>query len=527
MRELQFQSQQSTGNQLVIDYPLLQAILDDSTEAIFLLDAETFTILDCNKQALSFFQAEKKEELVNFQCFKLYDSEPVRFSKELIMHEIHEGASYSHELAFKTLKGYVFWGKMTSRLLPVDGDNIVILRISKVIDYIKAEETLATLINRTSKVTGRHFFKELTKLLAQTFGTRYALIGKVTGAEKKQIETIQFWSGDAEAENFIFNLENSPVENVIKGYISFYPQKLTELFPKDALASSMGVESFMGCPIYNAKDQPSGVLVILDDKPMQEVPNARYLLSVLSSRAGAEFERIESEELMREKTVELAKAYEVNNKMLRILANDILNPYTLNSQLLNRTTVSPSNNQLLAKDHSLDNFVKLQNLIEWSKWQMGKLLYSPAYTSLYNIIEENIRLFQPSIDDKNLTVNISIEKDIQVWADEEMLNTILRNLISNAVKFNVINGRIDLNMKIEEKKVIFSISDTGTGFSFDGIRDIIEKRDAQNIDIYSDKSTGLGLLLSYAFVEKNEGEIKILKNNPAGSIVTVSLKIAD
>jgi signal transduction histidine kinase len=526
MRELQFQSQQSKGNQLVIDYPLLQAILDDSTEAIFLLDAESFTILDCNKKALTFFQAEKKEELVNFQCFKLYNSEPVRFSKELVMHEIHEGASFSHELAFKTLKGYVFWGKMTSRLLPMEGNNIVILRISKVIDYIKAEETLATLINRTSKVTGRQFFKELTRLLAQTFSTRYVLIGKVTGTEKNQIETVQFWSGDAEAENFIFDFKNGPVENVIKGYISFYPQKLTELFPKDTFISSMGIESFMGSPIYNAKDRPSGVLVIMDDKPMQEVPNARYLLSVLSSRTGAEFERIESEELMREKTIELAKAYEVNNKMLRILANDILDPFTLNSQLLNRTADSTSNNRLLAKDHSLDNSVKLQNLIEWSKWQIGKLIYSPACTSLHKIIKENLRLFQPLIDNMSISVNNSVKEEVQVQADEEMLNTIVRNLISNAVKFNVVNGRIDITVKITDEKVTLYISDTGAGFSFNEIKDIVEKRDTQNIDIYSDKNAGLGLLLSYAFVEKNEGEIHILKNKPAGSIVAVSLNIA-
>ncbi len=523
MRELQFQSHQSPGNHLIIDYSLLQAILDDSSEAIFILDAENFLILDCNKQAMTFFQAERKEALMNMQGFKLYEGEPVRFTKELIMREIHAGRSYTHEMAFKTLKEYVFWGKMTTRLLPMNGNSVAIMRISKVVDYIKGEEALATLINKTSKVTGRLFFKELTMLLAQTFSTRYALVGKITEKGKKQIETVQFWADNAVAENIVFNFENGPVENVMKGYISFYPQKLAELFPKDSLIAGMEIESFMGCPVYNSIGEPSGVLVVMDDQPMQEIPNARYLLSVLSSRAGAEFERLESEELMHAKNMELTKAYEVNNKMLRILANDILNPYTLNSQLLNRTADAPADNRLLAKDHSLDNFVKLQNLIEWSKWQMGKLLYSPSYASLSKIVDDNLRLFQPSFENMNLSVKKSFRENIQVWADEEMLNSIVRNLLSNAVKFNVLNGKVDITVSASENRAVLSVSDTGAGVSVDEIENLTRKVDIQNTDIYSEKSSGLGLLLSYVFTEKNGGDFNIRKNNPTGSIITVSL----
>ncbi len=311
MRKFKVYNNQLEVNELKSDDVLFHAIFDNSPEAIFLLDGQDFTIYECNNQAVKLFQANSKLDLVNLKSFNLYNSEPVEFSKEIIIKEINNGSEYKQELAFRTLKGNVFWGSISKKMLEVEGEKIIILRINKVIDYIKAAETLATLIKNTSKVTGELFLRKLTELLANTFETKYCYIAKVIDRQKTLAETAKFWSDNSEGKNFVFDYSGTPCVNVLNGYITFYPRNLQEMFPEDQFIANMGIESFIGAPIYNSSEEPMGMLVLMDDKLMEERSNSRYILSVFASRVGAELERMNAEALLREQTEELIQV----NKM--------------------------------------------------------------------------------------------------------------------------------------------------------------------------------------------------------------------
>jgi hypothetical protein len=211
---------------------------------------------------------------------------------------------HSQELPFKSLKGNIFWGKCSIRQVETNNESVVIFRVRRVVDYMKTAEMLSTIIKRTAKSTGYEYFSVLTELLSKAFNVTTVMIAKVNN-KSKTATTIHCWHKSEPIENFSFNLETSPSLNVIHGYPTFYPRNLKEMFPDDKTIGKLGIEGYLGTPVYCAQGDVCGLLVLMDDKPMEEIPNSRYVLSIFASRAGAEFERIQVEESYQRKIREL------------------------------------------------------------------------------------------------------------------------------------------------------------------------------------------------------------------------------
>jgi PAS domain S-box-containing protein len=307
MRNYKLYGDKVNQNILPVHDALFKAIFDDSPDAIFLLHPEDFVILDCNSKAIKLFEAANQNDLNGRDTFSLYESEPVEFSKNIFIETIRKGLEHTQELAFKSLKGNIFWGKCTIRQVETNGGPVIVFRVRRVVDYMKTAEMLSTIIKRTAKSTGHEYFAVLTELLSKAFGVSSVLIARVDN-KSKTATTVHCWHKSAPAENFCFNLETSPSLNVIHGYPTFYPRNLKEMFPDDHMIRRLNIEAFLGTPIYCAQGEVCGVLVLMDEKPMEEIPNSRYVLSIFASRAGAEFERIQVEESYQRKIRELEQS---------------------------------------------------------------------------------------------------------------------------------------------------------------------------------------------------------------------------
>jgi PAS domain S-box-containing protein len=274
---------------------LFRAIFEDSPDAIFLIRPKEFEIFDCNTKALQLFQAQNKEELEGKNAFSLYESEPVEFSKNIFADTIAKGMEHSQELSFRSLKGNVFWGRCSIRQVMSSDQAVVIFRVRRVVDYMKTAEMLSTMIKYTSKSTGYAYFTTLTELLAKTFSVCTVIVAKVDH-QKKTATAINCWHKGETLNDLSFELETSPSLNIIRGYPTFYPRNLKEMFPDDQFIRKLGIEGFLGTPIFCAAGDVCGLLLLMDDKPLEEIPNSRNILSIFASRAGAEFERIQVEE---------------------------------------------------------------------------------------------------------------------------------------------------------------------------------------------------------------------------------------
>lgn len=288
---------------------LFRALFDDSPDAIFLLHPVNFMIIDCNAKALQLFQARDKVDLSGRESFTLYDSEPVEFSKSILIDTINKGKEHSQELAFKTLKGNVFWGRTSIRKVNSMTGSLIIFRVRRVVDYMKTAEMLSSMIKHTAKATGLEFFGMLTELLAKNFGVSLAMVTRVNSSHSMAV-SVSCWYKTQPMDNLSFNLDSSPSSNLLKGYTTFYPSNLRDMFPGDLIIHSLQMESYLGTPVYCPSGEVCGLLMLMDEKAMEEVPNSRYILSLFASRCGAEFERIEIEESYRKKIFELGGTVE-------------------------------------------------------------------------------------------------------------------------------------------------------------------------------------------------------------------------
>ena len=532
MRRFQIIENQQNRRNTYDNNTLFMSVFDGSPDAIFILDPYDFQILDCNRKSLELFQASNKAEFNNLQSFNLYGSEPVEFSKKNFIQETQKGKEYVQELNFRTFKDNIFWGKLSQKLIEVEGNKLVILRINKIIDYNKTSEILDILVKHTSRETGRSFFKTLTRLLASAFEAKYVMIAKLKEGTAISAESVEFYAENGTAENFEFKLNNGPFSNVLNGYISYYPNNLQELFPGYKLIENLGIESFLGAPIFDRDGMVNGMLVIMDDEPMSEKPNSRNILSVFAARTGAEMERLVEEDELRSHFEELNNANLTKDKFLQVIAHDLKNPFHTilgYCELLRKKIDIYDKSKIREFVNIIDlsvrsNYALLDNLTEWSKVQRGVLHFSPEKVDLYNVILDANELFYLAAERKGIRLVNNIQPDTEITADINMLRTIIRNLVSNAIKFSDKDSEIIINAEKKGTEFIISVSDSGVGMSEEMIREKLGNECCSSTaGTDNEKGTGIGLSICKDFISKHNGRLMIVSKEGKGTTFSFTI----
>lgn len=151
-------------------------------------------------------------------------------------------------------------------------------------------EDLMTAIKQTTELEiGQAFFNQLTRSLASTLKVKYAFVGQVV--DDRSIETLSVWAGDDWVENFGYELENTPCQNVTVQSTCIYPKQVAQLFPEDHLLVEMGVESYLGTPLRSPEGKVIGLLVVLHNEPIDYVQMMVNVIEVFAQRAGSELVR--------------------------------------------------------------------------------------------------------------------------------------------------------------------------------------------------------------------------------------------
>lgn len=163
----------------------------------------------------------------------------------------------------------------------------------------------------------------------------------------------------------------------------------------------------------------------------------------------------------------------------------------------------------------------LENLLDWSRSQMGKLEFVPSKIDIFEVVERNIQLLYVTAESKSINLNHNIPQNTFIFADADMLNTILRNLISNALKFTYEGGRV--SVKIEQYDDTFmkiSVEDTGIGMLQADVEKIFKIDNKYSTPgTNNEKGTGLGLILCKELTGKHKGNIWV--ESEAGKGTTV------
>jgi signal transduction histidine kinase len=532
MRNLKILQDQTSLIRTHNDDPLFRTVFDDSPDAIFLLNSNDFKIIDCNKKALDLFQAQHKNDLVSFQVFNLYDKEPVEFSRNQFIEAVNNGLEYSHELAFKTIRGNIFWGRYTVKSIDTDFGKVIVFRARRVVDYMKTAEMLSTLVKHTSKVIGMEYFKTITGLLSKTFGTRYCLVARLASPGSATASTLHCWVNGAEGKNFSFSLAGSSSTNVLKGYTTFYPRKLKEMFPEDELVALFDVDSYMGTPIFDSKGVISGLIILMDDKPMEEIPNSRYILSLLASRAGIEMDRLDSVEQLQQKVNELEESTKRKERFLQLITHDLKNPFSSImgfSDLLRQKIHELDSCKIVQLVTAIDASVRnsyglLENLSDWSKMQRATIKPVMVKFDLFEVVKEVYELYYYVAENKDIQLISYIYPNTFITVDRNMMHSVIRNLLSNAIKYTGACGQVIIDAMVLDDKIEITIQDTGIGISQQDVDILLQQEiNVSRAGTQNEPGTGLGLSLCHDMVKMNSGTIGIESRVGEGTTVTLTI----
>jgi PAS domain S-box-containing protein len=150
----------------------------------------------------------------------------------------------------------------------------------------------------------------------------------------------------------------------------------------------------------------------------------------------------------------------------------------------------------------------LEDILLWARTQQGKIPFKPQILSFRNICMDILEILKPNTDAKNITINYNPADEINIFADIDMLQTVLRNLVSNAIKFTNKNGVINISAEENSGNVTISVSDNGIGIAPDNLTKLFDIAQVlTTTGTAEEKGTGLGLILCKEFVEKHGGKI--------------------
>jgi len=224
--------------------------------------------------------------------------------------------------------------------------------------------------------------------------------------------------------------------------------------------------------------------------------------------------------------VELKELNATKDKFFSIIAHDLRNPFNLLFGYSNILTEEIEHNhfgealELSRRIHSVSKstYSLLENLLTWSQLQTRNISFSKEPFILGEILSPELKLMTAMAEGKNIKLVSKIGNTIEMNADKDMISTVIRNLVSNAIKFTKPGGMVTLSSETADNEIIFSVSDTGTGMSKEEVSQLfIVSKTVSKPGTAKEKGTGLGLILCKEFVTLHGGNITVVSEPGQGS----------
>jgi signal transduction histidine kinase len=265
---------------------------------------------------------------------------------------------------------------------------------------------------------------------------------------------------------------------------------------------------------------------LVKERAAELITANKHLQQEITERKQAEAELLAAHNELQETNVQLQELNASKDKFFSIISHDLRSSFatlfgfteliTVNIDVYSKQKLKNLIDKLNVSAEKL--YVLLENLLAWSRLQRGAMRCAPEFLDLFDIVDENIVMFMPKAEHKNITFKNLIQKNTLAYADYSMIDTIVRNLISNALKFTDMGGSITVSAVSQEQEVEVAVLDTGCGIDKDGIEKLFRiDTTYSNIGTAGEQGTGLGLILCKELVEQNDGRIWVESEFGKGS----------
>lgn len=236
------------------------------------------------------------------------------------------------------------------------------------------------------------------------------------------------------------------------------------------------------------------------------------------------------EGFLKETNRELALSNASKNRFFSILAHDLRGPIgstaAILAELVEGTLGANDLRAMLRvlKESAEQTYRLLENLLSWSSMQNGSYKNHASRLTIDSMIAATVKLLEPQLLHKNLRLKTSLPKDLEVWADDAMINTMVRNLISNAIKFSYKDGQIEIAASANKDWVCVSVKDYGLGMTVAQQEKLFSLTEsAHGNGTEGETGSGLGLILCNDIALNNGGELKVVSQLGKGSTLSFVL----
>lgn len=430
--------------------------------------------------------------------------------------------------------------------------SVLVLLVSLYFTY-STEESLQ---NQFSDWEQDHFVIENTKTIINTLykaenGVRAFIITKDTSHIQDlqnhvnsilllTNELIRITQNDSitnQNMRMLCELANKKLENISQKVLHFNQKNETGIIQKLKQGTDLMDE------IKNIEDKIVNVKIVALNKKRTATQNSLYSSRIIISIVAMAticmilFIYLFFNQYIKSRQVEEKELKELNenkNKFFSIISHDLRNPVkniALMSELMlsNKESKSYDATKLAQMISSSANNLSslLDNLLKWSRIQMDKIDITPEEIDIHKIAIDVIRHQTINATSKKIEINNFIRPETSVFADQNMINTVLRNLLSNAIKFTDKGGKIDFYSIVKNDFVEISVTDNGIGMPqeiADKIFSIDFKHSTKGTN--KEEGTGLGLKICKEFVEKNKGFITVNSETQKGTTFAITLPVS-
>ncbi|RLD64626.1 MAG: hypothetical protein DRJ01_00015 [Bacteroidetes bacterium] len=275
---------------------------------------------------------------------------------------------------------------------------------------------------------------------------------------------------------------------------------------------------------------------ISEDKPEVMKAMLKSLINRLRSYNELQEELSKNNLKIEKQRFELQKANDTKDKFFSIIAHDLRNPF---STIINLSELLTSNYEdfdderrkfFISQISEFSNkaFNLLENLLQWSRSQTGRLKVSIKKTDISEIINDTIELTEATALNKNITLHSNVKPNTYVMTDENMTSTVIRNLITNAIKFTQENGEIIVDAENNNSFINIKVIDNGIGIEEKNLSKLFKiASNPTSVGTSNETGTGLGLILCKEFINACKGNIWVESKYNEGATFIFSLPRSD
>jgi signal transduction histidine kinase len=235
-----------------------------------------------------------------------------------------------------------------------------------------------------------------------------------------------------------------------------------------------------------------------------------------------------------EEIEELKHSNKTKDKIISILAHDLKSQIGSIASIISflysdyeRFTDDERKKLLLTLNGSSDQIISLlENSLYWAYSKLGKLEFNKTKVGLKDLVDNVVNQLDDSLKMKGIKIINKITKAVTANIDDNMVSTAIKNIVSNSIKFSPRGGKIQINSKKAEKNLEIIISDYGIGIKKEDLKKIFDiELNQRSLGTDEETGSGLGLMVSKEFIERNDGKIEIFSIYRKGTDVKITLPI--